>query len=116
MAFDNTSDNTSKNKGAVVLIEKALGRAVWWLACPHHFYELHVKKVARFYFGETSSPEETIYKRLKDDWNKILEREIDYEDLELFDWQQWESTFLAERAWQVLVYLQSLVENNTFPR
>ena len=63
-------------------------RVLWWLACPHHFYELHVKKVARFYFGETTCPEETIYKRLKDDWNKIIEQEIDYDDLELFDWQR----------------------------
>ena len=43
-----------------MLIEKELKRVVWWLACPHYFYELHVKKVARFYFGETTCPEETI--------------------------------------------------------
>ena len=116
LAFDTTSDNTGKNKGAVVLIEKALGRAVWWVACPHHFYELHVKKAARFYFGETACPEETTYKRLKDGWNKIVENGIDYEDLELFDWEQWDGTFLAERAYQVLAYLQSLREKNTFPR
>ena len=116
LAFDTTSDNTGKNKGAVVLIEKQLGRAVWWVACPHHFYELHVKKVARLNFGETSCPEETIYKRLKDDWNKIIEKEIDYEDLELFDWEKWEGTFMAETARQVLVYMEALRENNTFPR
>ena len=116
LAFDTTSDNTGKNKGAAVLIEKALGRALWWVACPYHFYEVHVKKVARFYFGETSCPEETIYKEFKEDWNKILEEEIDYEDLDLFDWEKWEGTFLAERAREVLVYLESLRENNTFPR
>ena len=116
LAFDTTSDNTGKNKGSVKLIEEELGRAVWWLACPHHFYELHVKKAARFYFGDTSCPEETTYKKLKDGWNKILEDEIDYDDLELFDWERWSGTFLAERAGQVLVYLQGLKENNTFPR
>ena len=116
LAFDTTSDNTGRNKGAVVLIEKALGRAMWWVACPHHFYELHVKKAARFYFGETSCPEETTYNKLKDGRNKILEDKIDYDDLELFNWEQWSGNFLAERAQQVLVYLQSLKENNTFPR
>ena len=46
----------------------------------------------------------------------MIEKEIDYEDLELFDWEKWDGTFLAERANQVLVYLQSLMEKNTFPR
>ena len=43
-SFHITSGNTGQNKGDVALIEKALGRAVWWVACPNHFYELHVKK------------------------------------------------------------------------
>jgi hypothetical protein len=33
-----------------------LGEAVLWVACPHHYYEIHVKKVARLYFGDTSNP------------------------------------------------------------
>ena len=98
------------------MIEKALGRAVWWVACPNHFYELHVKKVARLYFGETSCPEETVYKKLKEGWNKIIEEEIDYEDLELFDWEKWGNTYLADRAKEVLVYMEYLKKNNTFPR
>ena len=69
-----------------------------------------------WYFGETACPEETTYKRLKDGWNKILENGIDYEDLELFDWEQWDGTFLAQRANQVLAGLQSLKEKNTVPR
>ena len=31
-----------------------------------------------------SNPEETTYKKLKDNWNKILEKTINYEDLEVF--------------------------------
>ena len=72
-----------------------MGRAVWWVACPHHFYELHAKKAATFYFGDTAFPEETIYRKLKDNWNNIIEKEIDYEDLELFDGKKWDGTFLA---------------------
>lgn len=116
LGFDTTSDNTGRKNGAVVLIEKALGRPILWLACPHHFYEVHVKKAARFFLGETTNPEETTYKRLKDDWNKILENNIDYDDLEVFDWKKWRGTYLAKRAREVLAYLQSLLENNTFPR
>ena len=116
LGFDTTSDNTGKNKGAVVLIEKALNEAVWWVACPHHYYEIHIKKVARFYFGESSSPEKTTIKKLKDSWNDIIEKRINYENLELFDWEKWEGTFLADQAREVMEYMKSLLETNTFPR
>jgi hypothetical protein len=58
--------------------------------------------VARFYFGETSSPEETTFKKLKDSWNDIIEKRINYENLELFDWEKWEGTFLADQAREVI--------------
>ena len=45
-----------------------------------------------------------------------MEEEIDYDDFELFDWDRWSGTYLVDRAGQVLVYLQSLKESNTFPR
>ena len=44
LGFDTTSDNTGREKGAVVLIEKALKETIWWIDCPHNFYEIHVKK------------------------------------------------------------------------
>ena len=115
LGFDTTSDNTGSKRGAVVLIEKEVGEALIWLACPHHFYELHVKKVARVYLGDTSSPEECVYKRLKDNWNKVAET-IDTENLCLFDWKRWRGTFIAKQAKEVIAYLETLLENNTFPR
>ena len=54
---------------------------------PHHFYELQVKKIARVYFGDTTSPEKCVYKRLKDNWNKVAET-IYTENLCLFDWRK----------------------------
>ena len=113
LGFDTTSDNTGKYNGSAVLIEKSLGEAVLWVACPHHFYELHVKKAARMFYGETNSPEENIYKTLKSSWNDI---EIDYDDLDLFDWHKAEGTCIADQAKEVLVFYRSLLENNTFPR
>ena len=59
---------------------------------------------------------ETTYKRLKDSWNNIVEKGIDYNDLELFNWKCWGGTFLAERANHVLLHLKSLMKKNTFPR
>ena len=116
LGFDTKSDNTGWRKGAVVLIEKSLGEPVLWVACPHHYYEIHVKKVARLYFGETSNPEENTYKKLKDNWNKVLDKTIDYGKLELFNWRKWRGKFIAHQAQSVKTYLLSLMENNTFPR
>ena len=116
IGFDTTSDNTGRKNGSVVLIEKEIGEAIWWVACPHHYYEIHVKKVARLHFGDTSSPEETVYKKLRDKWNNILDTTINYDDLDLFDWNKWRGTFVETQARQVLAQLLSLQENNTFPR
>ena len=75
-----------------------------------------MKKVARLYFGVTSNPEETTYKLLKDNWNKIVEEGINYENLEKFDWEKWKGTFLEEQAKEVFTCCQSLYQRNTFPR
>ena len=76
LCFDTTSDNTGYKGGAVILLEEAMGAPVLWLACPHHYYEIHVKKVARFYFGDSTNPEEHTYKWLKDNWNGMLKKTI----------------------------------------
>ncbi|KZR97635.1 Cc8K15.2-like protein, partial [Daphnia magna] len=46
MVFDTTASNTGRWKGCATSIEFTLDRAVLWLACRHHMYELHVKHVA----------------------------------------------------------------------
>ena len=74
-----------------------------------------MKKVARLVFGDTSCPEETIYKRLKDNWNRIAEN-IDMQDLKLFDWRKWRGTFLVKQAKNMISYLKGLLDKNTFPR
>ena len=45
ISFDTTSDNTGIDKGSCKLIEECLGRAILWLACRRHVYELHIKHV-----------------------------------------------------------------------
>ena len=59
---------------------------------------------------------ETTFKRLKNNWNDIIDNGINYETLELFDCEKWEGTFLADQGREVLVYMKSLLESNTFPR
>ena len=50
LGFDTTSDNTGWRKGSVKLIEEALKEA----ACPHHYYEIYVRKMAEHYLGDTT--------------------------------------------------------------
>ena len=115
-AFDTTADNTGKHKGLVIRLEKWVGSACWWVACPHHHYELHVKKVARLFYGETTSPDETLYKRFQAHWNTLLKQGIKYNQLELFNWNKVKGTFLEEQAFEVLLFCKACIECNVFPR
>lgn len=46
----------------------------------------------------------------------MIEDGIDYGDLNLFDWQKWEGTYLADQALSVKEQLQSHLVNKIFPR
>ena len=116
LGFDTTSDNTGKNKGAVVLIEKAFGVPLLWVPCPHHMYELHAKKVTRLCLGSTTNPEETFYKTLRDNWNHIIKEGINCDNLEVFDWEKWEATFMFQQASETKTFLLGLFSANTFSR
>ena len=73
-------------------------------------------KYFRHYFGATSNPEETVFKRLKDSWNDVVESGIEYGDLDTFDSEKWEGTFLGVHAKEVTELLKSLRDKNTFSR
>ena len=114
--FDTTADNTGKDKGLIVRLEKVIGDACWWCACPHHHYELHVKKIARLTYGESTSPDEQVYKKFQGHWNDLLEKGIDYTKLELFNWKKVTGTFLEEQARIVLNFCKTCLDSNVFPR
>ena len=114
--FDTTADNTGKHKGLIIRLEKWIGSACWWSACPHHHYELHVKKLARLIYGESTSPDEQLYKKFQGYWNKLIENGINYENLELFSWEEVQGTFLEEQVWEVLIFCKACLEANVFPR
>ena len=43
LSFDTTVTNTGWLKGVCTLIEQWRGKALGWMACRHHVYELHIK-------------------------------------------------------------------------
>lgn len=53
--FDTTSSNTGRFKGSATAIESTLNKAVLWLACYHHVYEIHVKHVSDYFMGKKLS-------------------------------------------------------------
>ena len=82
LVFDTTASNTGQL--ACALIECALGRALLWIACRHHVYELHIKHVTESVTGNTKEPGVKLFWRLQVQWQDL---KIQYENLERFDWK-----------------------------
>lgn len=64
--FDTTASNTGVRMGCAALIEAHLNRAILWLACRHHIYEL-----------------DQLFKRFQREWDD-LDQDVLY--LRLYDW------------------------------
>ena len=69
--FDTTSSNTGVHKGAITILQELLDRQLLWLACRHHILELVVGAAFTELFGETKSPEVTLFKILKTSWDSL---------------------------------------------
>ena len=123
ISFDTTSDNTGVDNGSCKLIEECVGKAILWLACRRHVYELHIKHVATLVADFVSSrlstnPEETLFKRLRDNWSELTEDEdwVDLDELNKFDWEAAKGSFLEDQALEVFGFLQNCLDTSTFPR
>ena len=81
--FDTTSSNTGVNKGCCVILQTLLKRHILWLACRHHIPELIMGTAFKTFFGDTKSPEVTLFKVLKDCWDTL-----DLDDIHLPGHQQ----------------------------
>ena len=121
ISFDTTSDNTGVDKGSCKLIEDCVGKAILWLACRRHVYELHIKHVATFVADLVSSrlstnPEETLFKRLRENWSELTEDEdwVDLDGLNKFDWEASKGSFLDVQALEVFSFLQNCLDDSTF--
>ena len=76
--FDTTSSNTGKWAGSCVLLQQLLEHQIAWMACKHHINELMVGAAFKEIFGDTSAPDATLFKILKQQWNSL-----DLSDLKL---------------------------------
>ena len=119
-SFDTVADNTGRKSGACILLEREAGLALLYLACRHHVYEVHVKRVATVVLGKTTSPQEPLFKLMEDNWNDLTKDKdhsgIDYSNLKLFDWLSVEGSKLEDHAKTVLEFVESCLEKNVFPR
>ena len=114
IVFDTTASNTGKWRGACSFIEEYLGRAILWIACRHHVYELHVKHVASCITGETKDPGVKMFRKLQAGWS-ALEDDIDYTKLVKFSWTE-SDPWLCQIAGSVLAWSRQMLETQTFPR
>ncbi len=81
--FDTTASNTGVRMGCAALIEAHLNRAILWLACRHHIYELHLRHVVEAVAGKANSPFDQLFKRFQREWDD-LDQDVLY--LRLYDW------------------------------
>ncbi|CAI6355634.1 unnamed protein product [Macrosiphum euphorbiae] len=72
MCFDTTSSNTGKNKGSCVLLERKLGKNLFWLACRHHIFELVIGAAFQAVLPSAiSGPDNRIFVRFQSYWSEI---------------------------------------------
>ena len=83
LVFDTTSSNTGAENGACKLIEDYLEKAILWIACRHHIYELHIKHVVEAVTGTTKDPGVKLFRRLRSEWTSMS---INYSSLKKFDY------------------------------
>ena len=112
LVFDTTSSNSGIDNGACVLIEQYLQRAILWLGCRHHIYELNIKHVAGAVLGDTKEPGVKLFKKLRDAWNSL---DIDYQNLNKFPWST-ADPWMCDKALEVLDWAQYNQEKGTWPR
>ncbi|XP_065640135.1 uncharacterized protein LOC136072753 [Hydra vulgaris] len=117
LSFDTTVTNTGWLKGVCTLIEQWRGKALIWMACRHHVYELHIKHFSSVLTGgKTSGPKTELFERLKCNWKSILEKKINYDNLKRFDSEKKIKSFLEKQASESLTFLQNCLNNDIFLR
>ena len=71
MSFDTTASNTGTKSGACTLIEAALGRDLFSLACRHHMHEIVLGDVFKASFGASTAPTVSLFTRFRNEWDMI---------------------------------------------
>ena len=79
--FDTTAANTGLYKGACTILQQLLRRQILWMACRHHILELVVRSTFKHLFGETNSPEVTLFNMMKSSWEELNLQDIVVPDI-----------------------------------
>ena len=112
LVFDTTATNSNGECGACYHLELWIDKPILWTACRHHILNLHIAAVAGTVWGSSSEPGVSLFRRLAKEWRTL---EINYEDLELFDFRSVPS-WMEEEAKEVLKWAQQELERGTWPR
>ena len=116
--FDTTSVNTGELNGIVRRLETSLCHPVLELACRHHIYELVCGASSEIVLGKTqgknkkttTSPYDSLFKKMADSWNTIATDKIDIFDHTLF------SLTLAEHISEAKIFLYNWLDNEKTQR
>ena len=112
LSYDTTGSNTGHISGAVVRLERLLGRSLLKLPCRRHMIELHVKHVSKAVSGRGSKgPRDEVFLNFRKCWDN-LDKNI--ENLNKFVWG--ESEVKDEKAREVLACALDWAEAKTFVR
>ncbi|XP_029346464.1 uncharacterized protein LOC115034269 [Acyrthosiphon pisum] len=72
LCCDTTASNTGRLNGACVLLEQKLERDLLYLPCRHHIYEIILRGVFESVLPHTTtSPDIPLFKKFRNNWNKI---------------------------------------------
>lgn len=71
LCCDTTASNLGNKNGAAVILERLLNKDILFFPCRHHIFELVLRCVFECKLSKTTSPNVPIFKRFRDDWNKI---------------------------------------------
>jgi hypothetical protein len=112
MGFDTTSSNTGSKNGACHLLEQKIGRNLLHLACRHHIHELMVAATFKLIFGNTTSPQPTLFLSFQTAWPSINKS-----NFRPIDQKSFKKPLLQNLRTDVLSFLDELLtSSNAFPR
>ena len=71
LCFDTTAVNSDLRNGASVILERKMEKDMFWLACRHDIMEIILSAVVNQSLGLSSDPDIQLFKRFKNNWDKI---------------------------------------------
>ncbi|CAI6362813.1 unnamed protein product [Macrosiphum euphorbiae] len=70
LSFDITAVSSGRLGGTCVLLERLLGKKLFYLPCRHHIYEIILRSVFEEKFNKPTAKDVPIFKRFQLSWKK----------------------------------------------